>query len=165
MTDVMVTSVSLDCLRDVLQQAGYRVEFFADPAGTSRLRSATAGLPFELCLGPRLNDDGGHVHGLLIAALQLEGELPFDLVNHWNSLRRFGRLHRDRSLLVLTMDVLVAGGVTLAHVRAQFEIWDRLVQELVPFLRAELGQLATNGSAHGAAIGGAPTAQLPAGVA
>ena len=130
MTDI-ITSVTLEQLRDMLQQAGYRVETFTDPAGATHLRSATAGLPFELRLGNKL-PDGGHVDVALVAGLQIQGELPLDLVNQWNATRRFGRLHVERNFLVLVMDVLVAGGITPNHLRAHIEIWDRLVQELVP---------------------------------
>jgi hypothetical protein len=38
------------------------------------------------------------------------------------------------------MDVLVAGGVTIDNVRAQFEIWAGVGQELGRHLRAELGK-------------------------
>jgi hypothetical protein len=50
--------------------------------------------------------------------------------------------------LVFCLDVSVAGGVMPNHLRAQIEIWDRLVQELIVYLRDELRQLtATNGAA------------------
>jgi hypothetical protein len=157
MTEAAITSVTLDSLRDVLQQAGYRVETFMDPAGVSHLRSATAGLPFDLRLGTLLNDGSGYGDVALVTGLQIQGELPLALINQWNRTRRFGRLHVDQNVLVLVMDVLVALGVTPSHLRAQIEIWDRLVQELVPFLRAEVGRLAVNGQAG--AIANAPSEQ------
>jgi hypothetical protein len=44
LTDLIQT-INLDKLREILQQAGYRVETVVDPiAGTPYLRSATAGL-------------------------------------------------------------------------------------------------------------------------
>lgn len=44
--------------------------------------------------------------------------------------------------LVLEMDVVALGGVQTGNLRAQTEIWDRLVQELIAYLRAELPKLA-----------------------
>jgi hypothetical protein len=41
----------------------------------------------------------------------------------------------------MTMDVSFIGGVMPNHVRAQVEIWDHLVQALVPYLREELQKL------------------------
>jgi hypothetical protein len=64
-----------------------------------------------------------------------------DIVNRWNTLRRFGRLHLNPGLLLLTMDVSAVGGVTRDHLRANLEIWDRLLPDLVAYLREELQKL------------------------
>jgi Putative bacterial sensory transduction regulator len=74
--------------------------------------------------------------------------LPLELVNRWNTTRRFARLQLSQQFLVFCLDVSVAGGVMPNHLRAQIEIWDRLVQELIAYLRDELRQLsAKNGAA------------------
>jgi hypothetical protein len=74
--------------------------------------------------------------------------LPLELVNRWNATRRFARLQLSQQFLVFCLDVSVAGGVMPNHLRAQIEIWDRLVQELIGYLRDELRQLsAKNGAA------------------
>jgi hypothetical protein len=148
--------LTLDDIRDVLQQAGYRVEQLADPSGVTLLRSATAGLPFDLRLGAPLAGGNGYGDITLIAGLQIEGELPLAIVNQWNSMRRFGRLHVAQNFLVLTMDVLIFGGVARAHLRGQIEIWDRLLQELVPYLRAELERSAVKSSGQERAASGLP---------
>ncbi|MGT2504612.1 hypothetical protein ACVOMS_34930 [Bradyrhizobium guangxiense] len=41
----------------------------------------------------------------------------------------------------MTMDVSLIGGVAPNYVRAQVEIWDHLVQALVPYLREELQKI------------------------
>lgn len=43
----------------------------------------------------------------------------------------------------MTHDVSVAGGVGQNHLRAQIEIWDHLIQQLVGYLREELPKLNT----------------------
>ncbi|HHM8115130.1 TPA: YbjN domain-containing protein, partial [Pseudomonas aeruginosa] len=37
--------------------------------------------------------------------------------------------------LVMEMDVIVAGGVSLANLRSHIELWDRLLQEFIAYLR------------------------------
>jgi hypothetical protein len=149
MSDTTITRFTLDGLRESLQQAGYRVETVTDPvANISFLRSATGGLAFEIRAGNRLADMGeAFLDAALTAVLRVQGDLPLDLVNRWNATRRFGRLQLSPPFLLFCMDLTAAGGVTADHLRAQIEIWDRLVQELVGYLREELRKLApTNGA-------------------
>jgi Putative bacterial sensory transduction regulator len=155
-SETTIQILTLDDIRDVLQQAGYRVEQFADPSGVTLLRSATAGLPFDLRLGAPLAGGNGYGDITLIAGLQIEGELPLAIVNQWNSMRRFGRLHVAQNFLVLAMDVLIFGGVARAHLRGEIEIWDRLLQELVPYLRAELNRPAADGDGQAKALAASP---------
>jgi Putative bacterial sensory transduction regulator len=148
MSDATITKLTLDSLRESLQQAGYRVETVTDPvANVPYLRSATAGLPFDIRPGNRFaGDERSFADLAFVAVLQVQGELPLDLVNRWNATRRFARLQLSQPFLVFCLDVSIAGGVAPNHLRAQVEIWDRLVQELIAYLREELGKLsAANG--------------------
>ncbi|MBR0869809.1 YbjN domain-containing protein [Bradyrhizobium tropiciagri] len=151
-----ITSLTLEALRDSFQNVGYRVETLTDPvAGTNYLRSATAGLGFEIRPGNQLaGEDQGFLDIMLVAALQVQGELPLDLVNRWNATRRFGRLQLSPPFLAFCLDVSVAGGVAPNYLRAQIEIWDRLVQELIGYLREELPKVAATNNA--AAAGAQP---------
>jgi hypothetical protein len=160
MSDTVITKLSLDSLRETLQQAGYRVEAVTDPvANIPYLRSATGGLAFDIRPGNRLaGADGDFLDATFTAVLQVQGELPLDLVNRWNATRRFARLQLSQPFLVFCLDVSVAGGVTSNHLRAQIEIWDRLVQELIAYLRDELPKLAPANGANPAAASAAATA-------
>ncbi len=40
------------------------------------------------------------------------------------------------------LDVSVAGGVAPRQLRGQIELWDGLIQQLIPWLREELGKVA-----------------------
>lgn len=155
MTDTILASITLEALRDLMQASGYRVELVTDAApGLSLLRSSTAGFAFDVRPGNRLAADQNSLVDLTFGAwLNVEGELPLDLVNRWNALRRFGRLQLVPGLLALTMDVSLIGGVSANYLRAQVEIWDHLVQALVPYLREELqkGQQAPSASVAPAA--------------
>jgi Putative bacterial sensory transduction regulator len=141
----IITSLTLESLRDSFQQAGYRVETLTDPVATVQyLRSATAGVAFDIRPGNQLPGDGKNFADVtLVAVLQVVGEVPLDVVNRWNASRRFGRLQLSPSFfLVFCLDVTVMNGVTPAHLRAQIELWDHLLQELVAFLRTALADAA-----------------------
>jgi hypothetical protein len=142
MSDV-ITKLTVDGLRESFQGAGYRVETLTDPvANVQYLRSATAGLAFEIRPGNRfLGEEESFADVMLLAALQVQGELPLDIVNRWNATRRFARLQFSPPFLMFCFDICVAGGVAPNNLRAQIEIWDRLVQELIGHLRDELARL------------------------
>lgn len=143
----LIARMTLETLRDLLQDAGYRVETVAE--GRARfLRSATSRFAFDIRPGNSVVGSADHFADIaFVALLAVQGTLPLDLVNRWNCTRRFGRLFLDQSIpgqdfLVLSMDVSFAGGVTLQQLRAQIEIWDSLLQQLVPWLREELSKIA-----------------------
>src|ERR1700761_899064 len=145
MSDTLITALTLEQLREIMQLAGYRVETMTDPVASSQyLRSATSGLPFDVRPGNRLagNTDNSFLDAALVAVLQVQGDLPLDIVNRWNATRRFARLQLSPPFLVLTHDVSVAGGVAQNYLRGQIEIWDHLLQQLVGYLREELPKLA-----------------------
>jgi hypothetical protein len=158
MSDVIITKLTLDSLRESLQQVGYRVETVTDPvAAIPYLRSATGGLAFDVRPGNRLSDTGeSFVDIAFTAVLQIQGELPLDLVNRWNGTRRFARLQLSQQFLVFCLDVSVAGGVMPNYLRAQIEIWDRLVQDLIPYLREELRLLSAKNDATPPVVPQAP---------
>lgn len=158
MSDTIILKIDLDDLRQALQLAGYRVETATDPvANVAYLRSATNGLAFDVRPGNRLaGDEASFADVAFSAVLQVQGELPLDLVNRWNATRRFARLQLSQAFLVFCMDVSAAGGITRDHLRTQIEIWDRLVQELIAYLREELRK---PGMADGNAASAAAMAQ------
>jgi hypothetical protein len=146
MSDTNLSSLTLESLRDLMQNSGYRVELVSDAAANvSLLRSSTAGFAFDIRPGNRLAaDESSFVDFTFSAWLNVEGELPLDIVNRWNALRRFGRLQLVPGFLAMTMDVSLIGGVAPNHVRAQVEIWDHLVQALVPYLHEELQKITSD---------------------
>jgi hypothetical protein len=146
MSDTNLASLTLEAFRDLMQKSGYRVELVSEPdANVSMLRSSTAGFAFDIRPGNRLAaDEKSFVDFTFSAWLNVEGELPLDIVNRWNALRRFGRLQLVPGFLAMTMDVSLIGGVAPNYVRAQVEIWDHLLQALVPYLREELQKITTD---------------------
>ena len=140
---VLRAALAPAAMRDVLQSAGYRVEDLKSRDGGPVLRSATGGLAFEVLFANPLPDQAGaFADATFQAAFQVQGELPLSLVNHWNVSRRFGRLNLVQNLLLLDMDVVALGGVSDGNLRAWCEIWDRLVNQLIAYLRDELPKIA-----------------------
>lgn len=143
-----------EALRDVMSKAGYRVERVKLPEDVISLRSATGGLAFEVRFANQLTDQSGaYADAVFQAVFQVDGELPLDLVNRWNATRRFGRLYVLPRALLLNMDTSVLGGVTSDYLRAQIEIWDRLVQQFLAYLREEVPKLAALTPTEGETMG------------
>jgi len=140
----LISSMTIESLREFMQGVGFRVETVGEN-GNRFLRSATSGLAFDIRPG---NGAGGRFGDIaFVALLAVRGTLPLELLNRWNRTRRFGRLFLDQPVpgqefLVFCMDVPLGGGVTAAQLRGQVEIWDSLIQQLVPWLRDEVAKLA-----------------------
>jgi hypothetical protein len=131
-----VETVTLESLREALHELGFRAAILSDGSGASFVRSATSGMGFDVRLGsPAAGRDGEALDFRLVAAVEVEGAFDLDLINGWNNGRRFSRLHLDQGLLLLDMDVSVAGGVAPGFLRAQLETWSRLVTDWVDQLR------------------------------
>jgi hypothetical protein len=165
--DTLTTSLTLDSLRTLLQQAGYRVETVSD-GNISLLRSASNGVGFDVRLGNSYQGAPGQfADAVFIALFAVHGTFPLDLLNKWNRTHRFGRLFLDKAgpeqeFLALSLDVPVAGGVSPLHLRGQIEIWDSLLQQLVPWLREEVSKIAPTIATASDAAGGATSSASPA---
>ncbi len=144
-TTELVHSISIDHLTDLLQSAGYRVTS-SEQNGQTQLLSATQGIGFALRVGNPKAESNQYLDYTLSCALRVQGDLPSDLVSQWNITKRFARLARQGDFLVLEMDVIVAGGVTDAYLRATTELWDHLLQQFLLFLRTFAAQPDASGA-------------------
>ncbi len=137
-TAALIDSLTADGLADVFKDAGYRVTL-AEQNGVVQLLSASQGIGFAVSFGnPAVTPDGeqaAYIDWTFSCALQVQGELPADLVPSWNRTRRFARLSQQGPFVVLEHDVMVAGGVSPRHLRSSIELWDRLLQEFLLHLR------------------------------
>ncbi len=141
--DDIIEAVTPRLLATLMQQMGYRGELVT-VGEVEMVRSATSGLPFEIRLGNRVaGKEVSAVDVVLLAAFKVEGEFPLDLLNRWNIERRFGRLFLNQGFLLASLDVVIAGGIRISNFRAHIELWDQLLQDLVPFLRASLAERAS----------------------
>lgn len=138
----MTTAISPQQLAATLQQAGYRANEISN-GDSVQLHSAAQGIGFIVNFGNQApNQPGEYVDFAFICTLNIDGELNPELVDGWNRNRRFARLSRSGQLLVLSMDVMVAGGVSADWLRAQCELWDALLREYLRHLQTPSAALA-----------------------
>ncbi len=136
MTDSsLILDVNAERLQELLQSAGYRVTV-SEQNGMVQLLSASQGVGFAVRLGNPSAEAGRYLDYTLSCALRVQGELPAGLAERWNVEKRFARLTVQGAFLVLELDVILAGGVSENYLRATAELWDRLLQEFLLFLRA-----------------------------
>lgn len=156
----LIDSIGVEQLADVLKSAGYRVTA-AEQNGVMQLMSASQGVGFVVRFGNggqpgvTLAADGTPVYidYTLSCAMQVQGDLPADLVASWNRTKRFARLAAHGQFLLLEMDVVVAGGVSMRHLLSTIELWDRLIQEFLLHLRNRPAMAAAEEAARAQAVG------------
>ncbi|WP_460128547.1 YbjN domain-containing protein [Pseudomonas sp. H1_D05] len=142
----LISHVSPKSLTEVLQAAGYRVNE-TEQNGIVQLLSASQGIGYAVRFGNPAVEQGSYVDFTFSCALRVQGELPQGVAEQWNASRRFARLSLQGEFLVMEMDVVVAG-VSNDHLRGNLELWDRLLQEFIVYLR----DFTQNGSAQTAKV-------------
>jgi hypothetical protein len=128
-------SVTPADVAEALKRAGYRAHLADTPSGT-QIQSAAQGIGFFVAFGNAMAADNARYADFSFHCwITIQGELQPALIDTWNQSKRFARLFRRNQLLVLSQDVLVAGGVTDANLQAQIEIWDRVIQDFLQHLK------------------------------
>jgi Putative bacterial sensory transduction regulator len=135
MTDnQLIQSINAEHLSEVLQTAGYRVNR-SEQNGITQLLSASQGIGYAVRFGNPAEQAGSFVDFTFSCALRVQGELPPGLAETWNASRRFARMSVQGGFLIMEMDVVVAAGVSGQYLRSNLELWDRLLQEFIVYLR------------------------------
>ncbi|QTF08704.1 YbjN domain-containing protein [Brenneria izadpanahii] len=130
----LIKSVNVASLTENLQSMGYRVTP-SEQNGIVQLLSASQGMGFSVRFGNSAPEADAWLDFTFGCVLRIEGELPEAMTAQWNRSKRFSRLSEQEHFLALEMDCLVAGGVSGGFIRANIEIWDRLMQEFLLYLR------------------------------
>ncbi|WP_268798205.1 YbjN domain-containing protein [Pseudomonas huanghezhanensis] len=130
----LVRTITAGQLAELLQSAGYRVNP-SEQNGIVQLLSASQGIGYAVRFGNAGEQPGSFVDFTFSCALRIQGELPPGLVQQWNISRRFSRLSEQGGFLLMEMDVVIAAGVGNDYLRNHLELWDRLLQEFVTYLR------------------------------
>lgn len=159
-TTEIIHAVSTEQLQELLQEMGCRVSI-SEQNGQRQLLSATQGIGFAVRPGNAAPEADRFLDYTLSCALRVQGSLPEGVESSWNSTKRFARLAAQGDFLVLEMDVVVAGGVTRAALRANAELWDRLLQEFLLFLRQYANTSAAQAAAAASTDEAAPADAAP----
>lgn len=143
----MIHALSTERLQELLHSMGYRVTV-SERAGQRQLLSAAQGIGFAVRPGNPAKTEGEFIDYTLSCALRVQGELPAGLTSTWNIGKRFSRLTSQGEFLVLEKDVIITGGVSQNYLRATADLWDRLLQEFVLFLREYVSTNTTPSANH-----------------
>jgi hypothetical protein len=135
----LLHAVTAVWLVEMLQSAGCRANVI-ERDSRQEVHSAVQGLGFFLRMGNTQAGQAGCIDFTWVCPLAVRGEPPQDLVESWNRGTRFGHLSLQGDFMILSMDTLLAGGVTENHLRGQLEIWVRLLQQLHVHLRRPAAQ-------------------------
>jgi hypothetical protein len=136
MNEFIKTSVTPADLAEALKKTGYRANL-VEHERVPQLQSAAQGIGFFIAFGNPAPASvvaagrGGYVDFSFQCWFAIQGELRADLVESWNRSKRFARLFQQKQMLVLAMDVMVAGGVCDAFLCAQVEVWDRVMHDFI----------------------------------
>ena len=130
----LITHVSAEQLAEVMHACGYRVNR-SEQNDVVQLLSASQGIGSGIRFGNAAAESGNYFDFTLSCALRVQGDLPAGITERWNSTRRFARMSVQGEFLVMEMDVMVAAGVSHEHLRSNLELWDRLLQEFIAYLR------------------------------
>jgi hypothetical protein len=132
----LLKAISVSQMADTLRGAGYRAQLARDGSGRQVIQSAAQGLGFIVCPGNSAQGvEGQFVDFSFNCLLRAEGSLQVSSIEAWNAKKRFSRLYREGELLILAMDVLVAGGISQEALLAHCELWDRLLHDLIAHLK------------------------------
>ena len=134
MSDDIIVAVTPELIAEHMKALGFRVTT-EERNGVVQLASAAQGMGFFVRFGNKAPQSHGFLDYSFGCAVRFDGALPADLVTQWIRTRRFSRLWEQDQLLVLEMDVLVAGGVRPDHLREAIQVWDRLLQEFFLYLK------------------------------
>ncbi len=120
--------------------------------GAVRLHSASHGVGFQVLWG-NVQAPGQYVDFTLSCPLRVQGGmLPEGVLADWHRGKRFARVAQHGDFVVLEMDVIVAGGVSPAHVALNLQLWTQMMGQFFLHLRnyraAEASDAAQGGAAN-----------------
>jgi len=121
------TAVSGEDLREVLLDAGHRVELGVDHVGAPMIGSASSGLDYQVLFYDCAED--GRCGSLLFrAGLASEDPPAREAVNNWNRAMRLSRAYITADgEAVVEMDLLIAGGVTRSLLAEAVKRWNAML--------------------------------------
>jgi Putative bacterial sensory transduction regulator len=125
-----VTADDPDAIVKLLQEWGYRATLVKDSQGDPKIDSATAGVNFSVYFyGCTAGADCSSIQ--LSSGFDMESGTTPEVVNAWNSTKRFGKVYLDDEQdPFIEMDItLAAGGVSRDNFRDDMDKWEQLLSD------------------------------------
>ena len=130
----LVQTLNAGVVSDAIKAVGCAVTAI-EQDGVVRLHSASHGIGFQVLWG---NPAGTGEYSDLTLSCPLRvqgGELPEGVLSSWHRTKRFARVAQHGDFVVLEMDMVVAGGVTPAHVVLTMQLWTQMMGQFFLHLR------------------------------
>lgn len=130
----ILSVVTPEQVSDVIKRAGAAVTVVEGDGGV-QLHSASHGVGFQVLWGNQV-ESGQYADFTLTCPLRVRGgALPAGLLESWLRTTRFARVAQHGDFVVLEMDVVVAGGVSTAHLVLLAHLWMQMMGRFFVFLR------------------------------
>ena len=126
--------VTSEQVSEAIKSAGCAVTAI-EQDGAIRLHSASHGIGFQVLWG-NAQAPTQYVDFTLSCPLRVQGgALPEGVLADWHRSKRFARVAQHGDFVVLEMDVIVAGGVSPAHLGLNIQLWTQMMGQFFLFLR------------------------------
>jgi hypothetical protein len=130
----ILATVTPEQVSNAIKAAGAAVTAI-EQDGVMRLHSASHGIGFQVLWGSAVAP-GQYADFALSCPLRVQGgALPEGVLSDWHRTKRFARVAQHGDFVVLEMDVVVAGGVTPAHLAMKLRLWMQMMGEFFLHLR------------------------------
>ena len=130
----LLETVTPEQVSDAIKAAGAAVTAI-EQDGVMRLHSASHGIGFQVLWGNPVAQ-GQYADFALSCPLRVQGgTLPEGVLSDWHRTKRFARVALHGDFVVLEMDIVVAGGVTPAHLAMKIRLWIQMMGEFFLHLR------------------------------
>ncbi|MDQ0608259.1 hypothetical protein QFZ83_002430 [Variovorax sp. W1I1] len=148
----LLDAVTPEQVSDAIKAAGAAVTTI-EQNGVVRLHSASHGVGFQVLWGNPVTTTQ-YTDFTLSCPLHVQGgTLPEAVLASWHRTKRFARVAQHGDLVVLEMDVVVAGGVSPAYLSFAMRLWMQMMGEFFLHLRNYGPAAETRGdAANGAAV-------------
>ena len=153
--DLLLDAVTPAQVSDAIKAAGAAVTAI-EQDGVVRLHSASHGIGFQVLWGNPVSATQ-YADFTLSCPLRVQGgTLPDAVPTAWHRTKRFARVAQHGDFVVLEMDVVVAGGVTPAHLAFSMRLWMQMMGEFFLHLRNHTPAPEARGEAANAEAAMAP---------
>lgn len=126
-------------ITDILRMLGWSARADSSAVGADII-SAVNGVNFNIRFGTPGKE--GWLDFTVFATFDVDAEITPILGANWNRTQRFVRAYRTEKHLVMDMDIVVAHGVSRAHIRHSLMIWSDMVRLFLGHLKADRAVLA-----------------------